>query len=818
MSDKTTLGISDLLRQFIEALVKEVVLEGKPFDDQKKKWLQTYSQEEGVDYALLEKNFTDFFEVMEEWKQHGLKSSELMAKMLAKKCYISESEMEKLFSTPRQAREPRMLDGHEYVDLGLPSGTLWATCNIGATKPEEYGGYFAWGETRPKSVYDWDSYKYSDGSVPIKYTAKDRLKALQSMDDAATANWGEEWRMPTKEEWEELINCTTNIWTALNGVNGRLITASNGNSIFFPAAGCYSGNEFGETIGCYWLNLLRFDYPNAAWDISFGMEYCVTDSIIRHFGLSIRPVHSNSSKDTTFFSPENSREESDHYVYSEEERAKLKAARKQKKEAERRKKEKAKRAQLPLKIDNGIVYCTNKKYQGELVVPNVLDNQTVLAIGNEAFLDCNDMTSLIIPDTVAVIGAKACKGCGNLRKVVIPNSVTTIDDEAFRSCSSLASIIIPNSVTSIGNEAFRACFLKHTSIVIPDSVTYLGQGAFRGCKGLSSVSISNALTVIEYETFMNCGLTEVKIPESVKTIGGDAFLNCDSMLSLFIPDSVDSIADNAFYGCDNLEDVTVGRENYKKLKNIPSSAQIHLIRIKNNAADGYLDEEETAHRSGEYQPFIVNGAQFNMIKIDGGTVQMGNNPVHSKILSDYYLGETVVTQLLWKAVMGTNPSGFKGDNLPVDSVSWEDCQGFISKLNRITGKSFRLPTEAEWEYAAKGGIYGKGRKYAGSNDINKVAWFEDNSSNTPHAVKIKQSNELGLYDMNGNVWEWCEDWYWEYDNSSHFNREGPSKGFGRVMRGGAWNSQAFACKVSSRFSNKPENKSFLNGFRLCLSE
>ena len=534
--------------------------------------------------------------------------------------------------------------------------------------------------------------------------------------------------------------------------------------------------------------------------------------------VDVRIETPNSSIDTTFFSSENSCEEFGLNVYSEEERAKLKAARKEKKEAERKKKEKEKRAQLPLKINNGIVYCTNKKYQGELVIPNVLDNQTVSAIGNEAFMDCNDLTSLIIPDTVTVIGAKACKGCCNLRKVAIPNSVTTIGDEAFRSCSSLASIIIPNSVTSIGDEAFRACFLKHTSLVIPDSVTYLGQGAFRGCNGLSSVAISNALTVIEYETFMNCGLTEVKIPESIKMIGSDAFLNCDSMLSLFIPDSVDRIADNAFYGCDNLEDVTVGEKNYKKLNNIPSSAQIHLIRIKNNATDVCLDEEEIAHRSVEYQSFIVNSVQFNMIKVDGGTVQMGNKPVHSETLSDYYMGETVVTQLLWKAVMGTNPSGFKGDNLPVDSVSWQDCQAFISKLNRNTGKSFRLPTEAEWEYAAKGGIYSKGRKYAGSNDINKVAWFEDNSSNTPHAIKTKQPNELGLYDMNGNVWEWCEDRYWEYNSNGHFNREGLSKSFGRVMRGGAWNSQALACKVSSRFSNKPENKSFLNGFRLCLSE
>lgn len=309
MKDKTSIGISDLLRQFIEALVEDVVVEGKPFDDKKKKYLQRYSQEEGMDYAALEKNLTDFFEVMEEWKQHGLKSSELMAKMLAKDCYISESEMEKLFSTPSKAKNQNMLNGHEYVDLGLPSGTLWATCNVGATKPEEYGGFYAWGDTHPQlpysacnlqtyKFYKGKDYSFHDirGNDCIKYTSidGDGLLILEACDDAATSNWGNGWRMPTIEEWEELQDNTSNKWTIQNGVVGMLFTASNGNSLFLPAGGdCGCGDWNSEgSFGYYWSSSLREDFPNLAWNFYVHREELGTSSTGqgRFYCLSVRPV------------------------------------------------------------------------------------------------------------------------------------------------------------------------------------------------------------------------------------------------------------------------------------------------------------------------------------------------------------------------------------------------------------------------------------------------------------------------------------------------------------------------------------------------
>lgn len=181
---------------------------------------------------------------------------------------------------------------HGYVDLGLPSGLKWATCNVGANTPEEYGYYFAWGEVKPKTTYNWDTYKYYDGSNLTKYTGTDSKTVLDPEDDAATANWGGAWRMPTKEEQDELRNNCTWTWTTQNGVNGYKVTGPNGNSIFLPAAGYMieGALDCAGSNGDYWSSSLYTDDPRGAYGVYFDSDYVGWGYGSRCYGRSVRPV------------------------------------------------------------------------------------------------------------------------------------------------------------------------------------------------------------------------------------------------------------------------------------------------------------------------------------------------------------------------------------------------------------------------------------------------------------------------------------------------------------------------------------------------
>ena len=225
--------------------------------------------------------------------------------------------------------------------------------------------------------------------------------------------------------------------------------------------------------------------------------------------------------------------------------------------------------------------------------------------------------------------------------------------------------------------------------------------------------------------------------------------------------------------------------------------------------------------------FVANGVSFNMVRVGGGKFKMGamdgdsdasgwEKPAHDVTLGDYMIGETEVTQELWEAVMGENPSTYKGVKNPVEEVSWEDCKDFIAKLNMVTGQHFRFPTEAEWEYAARGGSKSGKTKYSGSETLDEVAWYADNSGSSTHPVKSKKANELGIYDMSGNVLEWCADWYGDYSSSAQDNPKGPDKGSDRVYRGGSWYDGARDCRVSGRGYDAPGNCFYYLGFRLAL--
>ena len=226
----------------------------------------------------------------------------------------------------------------------------------------------------------------------------------------------------------------------------------------------------------------------------------------------------------------------------------------------------------------------------------------------------------------------------------------------------------------------------------------------------------------------------------------------------------------------------------------------------------------------------------DMVFVAGGTFLMGatieqlgdaakdETPTHQVTLDSFYICKYQVTQSLWEEVMGHNPSYFKGENLPVENVSWNECQDFILRLNAMSGKNFRLPTEAEWEFAARGGNNSRGYKYAGSNNLNEVAWYGDNSGKQTHPVGTKSPNELGLYDMSGNVWEWCQDWYGKYNIKVEKNPQGPMISFfrtffsSRVLRGGSWDSLAWSCRLSFRNLGSPGHRGSYYGLRLVLSQ
>lgn len=223
--------------------------------------------------------------------------------------------------------------------------------------------------------------------------------------------------------------------------------------------------------------------------------------------------------------------------------------------------------------------------------------------------------------------------------------------------------------------------------------------------------------------------------------------------------------------------------------------------------------------------YTVNGVSFKMIPVEGGTFKMGytpceyepiedETPPHQVTVSSFAIGQTEVTQALWKAVMNSNYSNFRNDSLPVERISWQDCQEFITRLNAITGEHFRLPTEAEWEFAARGGNKSRGYLFSGSNNIEEVAWYKGNAQKTTHPVATKRPNELGIYDMSGNVWEWCQDWHYMYDTLALTNPKGPSTGEMRISRGGSWRFKPTYHRSTYRNELPPDFSNYGLGFRL----
>ena len=279
-----------------------------------------------------------------------------------------------------------------------------------------------------------------------------------------------------------------------------------------------------------------------------------------------------------------------------------------------------------------------------------------------------------------------------------------------------------------------------------------------------------------------------------------------------------------------IKDLELQDNNASKKSETTQSTTLEEIATQELLLNDHVRESlpettvQTNEVSQSFEQVSVNGVSFNMVRVQGGTFTMdgplkrGSDeiPTHSVTLPDYWIGETVVTQELWHAVMGNNPSKYKGTKNPVELVNWWDCLEFIYRLNLLTGKQFHLPTEAEWEYAARGGNVSCGYKYAGSNNLDDVAWYDDNSGGQTHPVKQKFPNELGIYDMNGNVWEWCECWHGFYSSNAKINLEGDSQGTYRLLRGGGWHSNMHFCRLSLRYYGTPTYRNSGIGLRLAL--
>lgn len=361
------------------------------------------------------------------------------------------------------------------------------------------------------------------------------------------------------------------------------------------------------------------------------------------------------------------------------------------------------------------------------------------------------------------------------------------------------------------------CNIENARLTIDDKFIGNANGVYELPVGKHKV-LATAFGYQDYKKTIEVGEDNTNFPIGMKSLSPDSkvhFICNVSKAQLSIDGNLVGNASGEFelnFGTHHIKATAGGFIDYE--------SDIDIVEKKH---DIHIDMEVAGR-------FIVKGVPLNMIWIEGGSFQMGSltdrksksdanvRQNQSVTLSGYFIGETEVTQAFWTTVMESNPSINVEEDKPVDNVSWDDCQEFIRKLNQMTGKNFRLPTEAEWEFAARGGNNGDKWLYSGSNDIDDVAWYVRNSKDNTSPVKSKRSNSLGLYDMSGNVFEWCSDWYGDYEDGVQTNPQGPTSGKGRIIRGGSFMSFNEDCTVTNRTYGGSDKSSRSVGFRLALSE
>ena len=956
-------------------------------------WYQSNSQEQTHTIATLMPNELGIYDMsgnVWEWCEDYYDTDETMHVVKSGSFYDLASTCRIDFRTARLADyksyiglrlvldERSITPEPEYVDLGL--SVKWATFNVGATSPEDYGDYFAWGETEPKETYSWATYKWCDGTSSniTKYNTADGKTILEPADDAAQVHWGGNWRMPTKDEMQELFTRCTWKEENQNGINGYNVIGPNGNSIFVPMAGWYNEDLFGEGVQgnstYYWTSTLSPSKELNAYDLVFNDVSGYNDGIsanTRRCGFTIRPVYDDKPpKRIGVFSVAADKQVSFsqgnlQYTQSTDE---WRFAREQ---YEYIGKGNITNGQLGQIIDmfgwsadadpanKWGVTIAQEGFDGDFVDwgLNYIHGE---APGSWRTLSQDEWSYLLScrQHATELWGVAQVAGVNGV--IILPDRWSPTDDlpfvaginengyaaqqtlsvEQWQLMEELGAVFLPaaggrdgaslasSHIDRIGwywlstptdpgkascvrfecnlmvqrngwRQAGLSVRLVHDTIVPKPEPEYVDLGlsvkwATFNVGATSPNEIGNFYAWGEIEpkdtyTVKNYKWWNESSKEITKycTIDSLAYGDvADGLTELQPQDDIAHVLKGKQWRMPNLDECKelgngctwtvstrqgqIGFEGTSKINGntiflpvVGFRAGADLVHEtlggywsstlnieKQSCAMGlYLNLETPSvgiyYNSSRQNGFLIRPVydevpdpclvvkvndtiSINLMCVEGGTFMMGSDapdaqadeqPVHEVTLSDYYIGQTEVTQHLWKKVMGdeNNPSAVKGNNLPVTNITWDETQQFVERLSELTGLRFRLPTEAEWEYAARGGQRSKGYTYAGSNDIDQVGWYNGNSSNKTHIVGQKQPNELGIYDMTGNVWEYCYDWHTPYAAQAQTNPTGAATGDKHVLRGGCYHYDPKNCTNTNRHSYyTPDKGGASTGLRIVL--
>ena len=488
-------------------------------------------------------------------------------------------------------------------------------------------------------------------------------------------------------------------------------------------------------------------------------------------------------------------------------------------------------------------------------ITSVTIPSSVTYIGSYAFNSCNGLKAVVLPDSLSYVDVFAFAQCVSLETVVLPSKIRTLVSGMFFGCTALKEVSFPPTLESIGSQMFSGC-VNLTEVRLPEKLKFIGSYAFYDCSGITDLDLPLTLTGIDDYAFGNCtGLTNITLPASLVGMGYDVFQGCGALkeiksLALTPPNAHEDeegyegqfhvVYPGTFNGVDKencvLRVFESAMADYKRAKGWRQFTNVETLNESEYLpgdvnGDGVVDIADVNgvvnDMLGKADVVIgLNEVKFGLAMVQGGTFEMGAeipqeelewgfydsvpSPKHQVTLDSYFISTTEVTRQLWHAVMGGQESVYDQRQCPIYDINWNAAQEFIERLNQLTGLQFRLPTEAEWEFAARGGNKSQSYLYSGSNDPNEVGWCSYNpwgpeESKKPRPVGSLQPNELGIYDMSGNVWEWCQDWFADYTDEAQVNPTGPETGTQHVIRGGSCYNELDEthCSVYNRAAVEP---------------